>query len=71
MAGGLYILVLLVLLATVGRLSVPRRERAPLRTWTLRDVYYNIRRGLAVLGTHGPSYPVLHEPARPVAQRRN
>ncbi|KLU08010.1 MULTISPECIES: hypothetical protein [unclassified Kocuria] len=71
MAGGVYILVLLVLLATVGRLSVPRRERTALRTWTLRDVYYNVRRGLAVLGAHGPSYPALHEAARPAAQRRS
>lgn len=70
MAGGVYVLMLLVLLATVGRLSVPRRERTPLRTWTLRDGYYNVRRGLAVLGAHGPSYPALQEAARPVAQRR-
>lgn len=70
MAGGLYVLVLLIVLATVGRLSVPRRERTELRAWTPRDVYYNVRRGLAVLGEHGPSYPAPGGADRPVGRPR-
>ena len=53
MVGGLYLLALLFVFATVGRQSVPRRERTALRSWTLRDVYYNVRRGVSVLGEHG------------------
>lgn len=69
MVGGLYLLALLFVFATVGRQSVPKRERVALRSWTLRDVYYNVRRGLSVLGEHGPSYPALDSPERPTAQR--
>ncbi|WP_424346340.1 hypothetical protein [Kocuria sp. CH-021] len=69
MVGGLYLLALLFVFATVGRQSVPRRERTALRSWTLRDVYYNVRRGLMVLGEHGPSYPALDSAERPAAQR--
>ncbi|MFF0989894.1 hypothetical protein [Kocuria nitroreducens] len=68
MVGGLYLLALLLVFATVGRQSVPRRERTDLRSWTLRDVYYNVRRGVAVLGEHGPQYPGLDGAEPPVAQ---
>lgn len=66
MVGGLYLLALLFVFATVGRQSVPRRERTALRSWTLRDVYYNVRRGVSVLGEHGPSYPALDETELPL-----
>lgn len=69
MVGGLYLLALLLVFATVGRQSVPRRERTDLRSWTLRDVYYNVRRGVVVLGEHGPSYPALDGAEGPAAQR--
>lgn len=69
MVGGLYLLALLLVFATVGRQSVPRRERTDLRSWTLRDVYYNVRRGVIVLGEHGPSYPALDGAEPPAAQR--
>lgn len=69
MVGGLYLLALLLVFATVGRQSVPRRERTDLRSWTLRDVYYNVRRGVSVLGEHGPSYPALDDAQRPTARR--
>ena len=69
MVGGLYLLALLFVFATVGRQSVPRRERTALRSWTLRDVYYNVRRGVTVLGEHGPPYLALDDAERPAAQR--
>ena len=69
MGGGLYLLALLFVFATVGRQSVPRRERTALRSWTLRDVYYNVRRGVTVLGEHGPSYPALDDAELAAAQR--
>ncbi len=69
MVGGLYLLALLLVFATVGRQSVPRRERTDLRSWTLRDVYYNVRRGVIVLGENGPSYPALDGAEGPAAQR--
>lgn len=68
MVGGLYLLALLLVFATVGRQSVPRRERTDLRSWTLRDVYYNVRRGVAVLGEHGPTYPALDRTEPPAEQ---
>ncbi|MFI7496125.1 hypothetical protein ACH9D2_15590 [Kocuria sp. M4R2S49] len=69
MVGGLYLLALLVVFATVGRQSVPKRERAALPSWTLRDLYYNVRRGLTVLGEHGPTYPALEDTERPLDPR--
>ena len=69
MVGGLYLLALLFVFATVGRQSVPERERVALRSWTLRDLYYNVRRGLSVLGEHGPSYPALDDAELSAAQR--
>ena len=69
MVGGLYLLALLFVFATVGRQSVPRRERTALRSWTLRDVYYNVRRGVVVLGEHGPSYSAPDSTASPAEQR--
>lgn len=63
MASGLYLLLLITLFAGIGRLSMPARERTDLRTWTLRDVWFNARRGVAVLGEHGPSSPPLYSPA--------
>ncbi|WP_426119001.1 hypothetical protein [Kocuria sp. LHG3120] len=69
MVGGLYLLALLFVFATVGRQSVPRRERTALRSWTLRDVYYNVRRGVSVLGEHGPWHPGLDDAEQSTAQR--
>jgi hypothetical protein len=63
MASGLYLLMLITLFTGIGRLSTPARERTDLRTWTPRDVWRNARRGVIVLGEHGPSYPLLHSPA--------
>lgn len=63
MASGLYLLMLVTLFTGIGRLSTPARERTDLRTCTPRDVWCNVRRGVAVLGEHGPSYPLLYSPA--------
>lgn len=57
MASALYLLVLITVFASIGRLSTPVRERTHLRTWTLPDVWFNVRRGVIVLGEHGPSHP--------------
>lgn len=59
MASGLFLLILITIFAGIGRLSIPTRERTDLRTWTLRDVWFNARRGVIVLGEHGPFYPAL------------
>jgi hypothetical protein len=64
MASILYLLVLILVFTGAGRLSVPRRERTALRTWTPRDVWCNARRGVAVLGEHGPTYPTPGPAAR-------
>ncbi|WP_143709873.1 hypothetical protein [Kocuria flava] len=55
--GALYVLVLLTVLAALGRFTVPARERLPLRAWTLRDAWGNVRRGWTVLGDHARPLP--------------
>ncbi|MFI7483952.1 hypothetical protein ACH9EU_16225 [Kocuria sp. M1R5S2] len=64
MAGGLFVLILIAVLAGVGRFSVPPRERVALRRWTLRDLGANVLRGITVLGEHGPALPVGRRPER-------
>lgn len=49
-----YLLILIIVFAGIGRLSIPKRERTALSSWTFRDVYFNIRRGLVVLSEHRP-----------------
>lgn len=71
MATALYLLVLILVFIGAGRLSVPRRERTALRTWTPRDVWCNARRGLAVLGEHGPAYPTSRATTRPRAGQQD
>ena len=71
MASVLYLLVLILVLTGAGRFSVPRRERTALRTWTPRDVWCNARRGVAVLGEHGPTYPIPDATTRPRAGQQD
>lgn len=65
MAGALYILILIMVFAGIGRLSIPQLERMPLRTWTTRDVYFNTRRGVNVLSDYGPHVPFMDNPRDP------
>ncbi|WP_026533205.1 hypothetical protein [Arthrobacter sp. H41] len=66
MISALYVLTLITVFAGIGRLSIPRRERAPLSTWTLRDVYFNVRRGLAVVSGYGPPDPASMHAGQPL-----
>lgn len=59
MAGNHVRTMLGTVVAGLGRLSVPAREPTDLRTGTLSDVWCNARRGVTVLGEHGPCRPAL------------
>lgn len=45
----LFIMLLVVFLAALGRSAIPKGERVPWRTWTLRDLAVNVVRGGRVL----------------------
>lgn len=46
----LYLLILTVILAAIGRGAIPCAERLPLRAWRGPDLLANIVRGVRVLG---------------------
>lgn len=45
----LFLLILTVFLAALGRSVTPRAERLPWLTWTARDLVTNVARGVRVL----------------------
>lgn len=50
MATLLFLLILTVVIAALGRSAIPGDERLPLPRWTLRDLAANVVRGGRVLG---------------------
>lgn len=47
----LFLLILTLILAALGRAAIPRAERVPLRAWRWPDLLANIARGGRVLWT--------------------
>lgn len=49
-------------LACIGRTSVPARERLPVTSWGVKDLWRNVLRGIDVCAAHTPLQRVLDQP---------
>lgn len=49
MSSLLFLSLLALVLALIGRARMPARERIPLRAWTARDLVANVRLGVLAL----------------------
>lgn len=56
-----FLLLLTVFLATLGRSAIPQAERPPWHIWTWRDVVANVARGARVLSKANEGQRLLWE----------